>query len=140
MSKRTGSVIAPPAEEDEDDVDPDARNESVEGSIACRELDGAAVSLKREDCGQVRLVAGDEVAFCTSQTPDADRNPGKAMLLLLTKTDRPPSSVLGCFALDLPRPTISTPATEGDSAAEAPKRDNLLLMFDDFLLDISSDN
>eukprot|EP00927_Polykrikos_kofoidii_P031974 TRINITY_DN27377_c0_g1_i3.p1 TRINITY_DN27377_c0_g1~~TRINITY_DN27377_c0_g1_i3.p1 ORF type:complete len:995 (+),score=204.10 TRINITY_DN27377_c0_g1_i3:303-3287(+) len=85
-------------------------------------------------CGQLRFAVGDEVTFCVPEVAgDADGAPlkltqpvpsrprpegAKALMVALSKTARSSGSVLGCFALELPR----TGAGEG-----APLRPSLVL-------------
>jgi len=92
------------------------------------------VPVYQADCGQIRLAPGDEVAFCVPEVagdaggaaskaqaplPATSAPPAaKAMMISLSRTGRGAGSVLGCFALDLPR----TGCGEG-----APPRDNLIL-------------
>ncbi|CAK0826986.1 unnamed protein product [Prorocentrum cordatum] len=75
------------------------------------------VDVRQDGCGQVRLVAGDQVTFCVKgllegkPAPAGDR---AAAVVSLMATGRSSGSVLGYFRLELPRP----PGPEGQAARE----------------------
>eukprot|EP00928_Gymnodinium_smaydae_P011990 TRINITY_DN14384_c3_g1_i1.p1 TRINITY_DN14384_c3_g1~~TRINITY_DN14384_c3_g1_i1.p1 ORF type:complete len:920 (-),score=200.21 TRINITY_DN14384_c3_g1_i1:74-2833(-) len=126
LHKYTGTVVKPPGTgqlpSDEGKAEP--------GVIDCAELLEArgyrTVTVHHGSCGQVRLAAGDEVTFCVPQEGDLKEPDGtdcaangpQAKMVCLLQTKRQSGSVLGCFALDLPR----TGLPEG-----SPARPNLTL-------------
>lgn len=65
--------------------------------------------IRQPGCGQVRLIPGDEVTFCVPEELNPHSIPGsakEAMMVMLSSSNRPPGSVLGCCILVLPRPSI----------------------------------
>lgn len=81
-------------------------------------LMGAEVRVRQTDCGQLRLVPGDEVIFCCQASDDgaADGLGLEAQLVELLWTPRTngsgSGSILGCFQLELPR--TPEPVPEGE--------------------------
>eukprot|EP00929_Paragymnodinium_shiwhaense_P013629 TRINITY_DN121470_c0_g1_i1.p1 TRINITY_DN121470_c0_g1~~TRINITY_DN121470_c0_g1_i1.p1 ORF type:complete len:850 (+),score=170.28 TRINITY_DN121470_c0_g1_i1:156-2705(+) len=71
---------------------------------ALQRLLGAEVRVRQADCGQLRLVADDEVAFCCATATDGSQGTKlEASLVELLHTRRSGGSLLGCFSLELPR-------------------------------------
>jgi len=95
------------------------KGDGVQGTEANAEADtelmsliGAQVRVRQADCGQLRLVPGDEVVFSCQAARDSDSPSGQAPLLEaqlveLLWTSRTAGSgsgsILGCFTLELPR-------------------------------------
>lgn len=83
-------------------------------------LVGAEVRVRQSDCGLLRLVPNDEVAFCCTNASDVGAPQGlEAQLIELLRTDRGTGSLLGCFSLDLPR-TPEAPAEDAESNGKEP--------------------
>jgi len=83
-------------------------DERAEGNLhapdaALKELLGAEVRLRQAECGQLKLQANDEIAFCCANTTDSDAKGLEAQLVELLSTSRSNESVLGCFSLKLPQ-------------------------------------
>lgn len=85
---------------------------------------GTEIRVRQAECGQLRLAVDDEVAFCCCKADALDKGKQvlEAQLLELMSTSRSGSSLLGCFALELPRTLEPTPADKAeDGAAPAPE-------------------
>jgi len=87
-------------------------------------LIGAEVRVRQADCGQLRLVPGDEVIFCCAAARDSDVL--EAQLVELLWTSRTSGSILGCFTLELPR-TLDPPADGDEQRPVAPAQAPALL-------------
>lgn len=72
---------------------------------ALQQLLGAEVLLRQDECGQLKLMTNDEIAFCCVSVSDSSSQLWEAQLvdLLSTKRDQTGSSVLGCFSLKMPQ-------------------------------------
>lgn len=85
-----------------------------------RRLMGAEVRVRQADCGQLRLVPGDEVVFscqtARDEVPEGASPVLEAQLVELLWTPRTSgsgaSAILGCFTLELPR--TAEPTAEGE--------------------------
>jgi len=86
-------------------------------------LIGTEVRVRQADCGQLQLVASDEVVFCCIAAADAADGGGlpvlEAQLVELVRTSRASGSILGCFTLELPRALDPQTGSEGETAQPA---------------------
>mmetsp|Transcript_18879 Transcript_18879/g.44354 ORF Transcript_18879/g.44354 Transcript_18879/m.44354 type:complete len:873 (+) Transcript_18879:41-2659(+) len=107
LRKFRGMVVHPPAEEGSN---LSCTSEDDSGTVISEELQRTfgdrEASLKREDCGQVRLTSGDEITFCVPEVPESDGAMLEAKQVVLLKTNRFSRAILGCFSLRLPRPRV----------------------------------
>eukprot|EP00933_Yihiella_yeosuensis_P040940 TRINITY_DN35357_c0_g1_i1.p1 TRINITY_DN35357_c0_g1~~TRINITY_DN35357_c0_g1_i1.p1 ORF type:complete len:870 (-),score=215.92 TRINITY_DN35357_c0_g1_i1:253-2766(-) len=109
MRKFTGTVIKVPS------FDGD---EQKPGVVRCNDVaqifkGKTEVMIPQEACGQLCVLAGDKVTFCIPEELDgvaakSKAGPLEAKLVMLGQSQRPSGSVLGCFLLNLPRPTPSS--------------------------------
>jgi hypothetical protein len=87
---------------------------------ALKDLLGVHVRLQGPECGQLQLVAGDEVRFCCVNGVNADgRSCLEAQLVELISTSRVAGSMLGCFSLHLPQLPSSKPSEDADDNSTA---------------------
>jgi len=84
----------------DDDTSKQASNYDASGLSS---FVGREVRVRQADCGQLRLAANDEVAFCCSVAGNGSSNQLEAQLVELLATARSSSQLLGCFSLELPR-------------------------------------
>jgi hypothetical protein len=85
---------------------------STQGQDASHSLDhhanrvkdmlGTQVQLSHSECGQLKLMPNDEVAFCCADSGGDGCGVQEAQLVELLCTSRAAGSVLGCFSLILP--------------------------------------
>lgn len=104
-----------------------------EGAEAAAEPDqelqrllGAEVRVRQADCGQLRLVPGDEVIFCCQAAREVSPSSERvleAQLVELLWTPRTvvsgSGSILGCFTLELPR-TLDPSVDQEETKEQAP--------------------
>lgn len=109
LRKYRGIVLHPPPEEGAGASEEGDNAGTVVSEELMRILGDREASLKRSDCGQVRLSSGDEVTFCVPDVPQGHTDEGallEAKQVVLLKTNRFTRTILGCFSLRLPRPRV----------------------------------
>jgi len=79
----------------------DATAQNPDASL--KQLIGAEVRLRQAECGQLQLVAHDQIAFCCVSIAESEGKALEAQLVELLYTSRGAGSVLGCFSLRLPQ-------------------------------------
>ncbi|CAE7505477.1 unnamed protein product [Symbiodinium pilosum] len=105
MQKYSGTVVRAPEWINESPESPWKPGTAVCAEVA-RNLGGTGeVLLLQSNCGQVRFQPGDRVSFCLPKASEIGYLP-EAKLVMLSHTDRPAGSVLGCCRLHLPRPAL----------------------------------
>jgi len=83
------------------------------------QLLGTYVKLPLSTCGQLQLMAGDEIAVCCINTAEVDGQALEAHRIDLLRTARDAGCVLGCFSLKLPQPTTKNVSDVDDAASTA---------------------
>lgn len=93
--------------------DADASKDGAAKDQALKQLLGAEVRVRQADCGQLRLMPDDQVAFCCTRAADGGGHALEAQLVELVGTSRSGGSLFGCFSLELPR------TADGDDKSSA---------------------
>lgn len=84
--------------------------------VTLQQLLGAEVRLRQAECGQLRILPNDEIAFCCVSSTESGNHAWEAQLIDLISTTRSAGSEMGCFSLKLPQLRSKATSQDGESS------------------------